>query len=356
MQILRLTSIVTGLLLVSAMVAMAGAPTLRAFAQKQPAVPHVEQVSGKYVNSDAGLEIMLPDGWSGMASLYGNYASAIAAPGGIAGITQTPEAMMVVSIVTKNSTAEKSLPDSAKQPPTIQQGQKPDCKEPSVSQVTINGMRGDVVTVECTMEGKVWKIKNYYFQTEERFVGVSLVSTSDAAYDKNIGAFDDSAHTLKVANTIEAPGLPSSTVPVAVELKIHKEKVHLASGNKDIDLSFDSSSDITQFKFDENNKKIMFKVSGTDGTQGTTVLHVGSLLKGPYTVTFDGNMMTDFETHTDQTTGDTTITLHYHHSSHDVTVSGTEVVPEFPVPVLGAIAAVIGVVAVMGRTKMFRAF
>ena len=33
-----------------------------------------------------------------------------------------------------------------------------------------------------------------------------------------------------------------------------------------------------------------------------------------------------------------------------------QVVPEFPLPTIGAIAAVIGVVAVIGRTRMFRAF
>lgn len=356
MKILQGIAIVASLLLCLGMAAFVSVPSLKAYAQ--PAAPQVQEISGKYVNTDASMEITLPDGWSGPATTFGKFSSVVAAPGGIKGITQTPDAMMVVSIVTKNSTAEKTLPDTANQPPTTQQGQKADCKDPSVSQVTINGMNGDVITIECTSAGKTWFIKNYYFQTEERFIGVALVATSETAYNSNLGTFDDSAHTLKVANTIEAPGLPNSSVSAkaTAALTLHREKVHLAANNKDIDLNFDSSSDISQFSFNEGSKKIMFKVSGADGTQGTTVLHIGNILKGPYTVTFDGNVMTDFETHTDQATGDTTITLHYHHSTHDVSVSGTEVVPEFPVPVLGAIAAVIGIVAILGRTRAFKMF
>ena len=81
------------------------------------------------------------------------------------------------------------------------------------------------------------------------------------------------------------------------------------------------------------------------------MIHIGSFLKGPYTVTFDGAAMTNFETATDNTTGDTTVTLHYHHSTHDVTVSGTQVVPEFPLPAVAGIAAIVGVVAILGRTR-----
>jgi hypothetical protein len=44
------------------------------------------------------------------------------------------------------------------------------------------------------------------------------------------------------------------------------------------------------------------------------------------------------------------LTISYTHSTHDVTVTGTNVVPEFPVAALGAIAAVIG------RTRMFKPF
>jgi len=343
-------------LLVFAIIAVASSGTItRAYAQNMPTMPQIQQVSGTYVNEDAGLEITLPDEWSGTATSYGQYSSVIAVPGGLSGATEMPSAMMVISVITKNSTEDKNLPDSAKQPPNTQ-GQKPSCKDPEISTVTINGMKGDLITIECTQAGKVWKIKNYYFQTNERFYSVAFVSTSESDYDDNVKTFDDSAHTLKIADTIDAPGIPSSSTPgsvgAEVSLKAHKEKVHLGANNKDVDLNFDTSSNITEFKFDESSKVIRFKVSGADGSQGTTVLHVSSLLKGPYIVTFDGKTMTDFETKTDQTTGDTTITIKYHHSTHDISVSGTEVVPEFPLPAVGAIVAIIGIVAIVGRTRL----
>jgi hypothetical protein len=45
------------------------------------------------------------------------------------------------------------------------------------------------------------------------------------------------------------------------------------------------------------------------------------------------------------------MTLTYTHSSHDVVITGTNVVPEFPIGVIGAVAAVIGIIAIMTRTK-----
>ncbi|MGH9909866.1 MAG: PEFG-CTERM sorting domain-containing protein [Nitrososphaerales archaeon] len=119
-----------------------------------------------------------------------------------------------------------------------------------------------------------------------------------------------------------------------------------AAGN-DIDLDVQSSSSITDFTFSETDKKISFKVSGPDGTDGTTVIPVSKVLQGPYTVTFDGNAMTDFQTMTSPT-GDVSIKLAYKQGTHGVTITGTSVVPEFPA--ISALILTVSFLAIIGFT------
>ena len=100
-------------------------------------------------------------------------------------------------------------------------------------------------------------------------------------------------------------------------------------GGKQMFLDIQSSSTLGGVVFDEENKKLSFQVTGATGTNGVTVIPVGEVLKGPYVVTFDGNYWQDFETYDDKTSGDTMMRIHYSHSTHEITVTGTEVVPEF---------------------------
>jgi hypothetical protein len=96
---------------------------------------------------------------------------------------------------------------------------------------------------------------------------------------------------------------------------------------------------------------ISFTVDGQTGTEGTTEIPIGQVLEGPYTVMIDGQATTNFEV-ANEGTADAVITISYTHSAHDITVTGTNVVPEFPAVMMGIIAAVIGIVAVISRTNL----
>jgi hypothetical protein len=98
---------------------------------------------------------------------------------------------------------------------------------------------------------------------------------------------------------------------------------------------------------------VTFTVDGETGTGGTTEISIGRVLEGPYTVTIDGQAATNVQEST-SASGEAMLTISYTHSTHDVAVTGTNVVPEFPIAAVAAIAAVIGVVAVVGRTSLFR--
>lgn len=57
----------------------------------------------------------------------------------------------------------------------------------------------------------------------------------------------------------------------------------------------------------------------------------------------------------DETTGQTIIAIQQPptHSVHEVAITGTTVVPEFPARLVGALVALIGLTAVMGRRTKF---
>jgi hypothetical protein len=107
---------------------------------------------------------------------------------------------------------------------------------------------------------------------------------------------------------------------------------------------------VSNFALNEESKTVSFNA---DGTGSDTTIAIGSILEGPYTVMVDGQATTDFEESVDSQ-GVKTITTTHGSGAHEVSISGTQVVPEFPIAGLAAIASVVGVVVVAGRTRLFR--
>jgi MG2 domain-containing protein len=126
---------------------------------------------------------------------------------------------------------------------------------------------------------------------------------------------------------------------------------------KDFEVDIASNSTVKNFEFKQQEKKVSFHVEGQTGTRGVTQITIPkALLSGEIVVSIDGKVVPPESSDVvviSETDQGMTLEINYHHSEHTVEVSGTNVVPEFPLPVIGAIAAIIGVVAVMGRTRLF---
>ena len=118
-------------------------------------------------------------------------------------------------------------------------------------------------------------------------------------------------------------------------------------------LVIETFSKVDSFAFESEKKQISFTVSGDPEVEGVVMVNVGKFLGGPYFVLLDG--LPHSNTFVDGEGTDSKLMIIYEHSTHEITITGTNVVPEFPVPIL-AIAAVIGVVAILGRTRMFNPF
>src|SRR5579885_1868694 len=349
-----------------------------------PSISLPKSISGNYSNSDTGIQISLPAGWSGNEISSSNMLTAIVAPGGL--MTQTNSTILMTINVSDKKQSDNNPP--LPQPPNT--SKQPDCNQtssasslsssPSATTTTttikLSGVNATETVMQCTLDnGSSMKLKVDALQTDKKWVTVSLMAIPPSVYDSEVAAFDSSVKTLKVANAIDLSATVNGEKSQASQLELsnHTEKILLksssielaaangtaasnstATGNE-IDLNIQSSSNVTDFSFNQTSKQISFKVSGQSGTNGTTIVQdVGKLLKGPYVVTFDGQVKTDYQTLTNKTTGDVSIKLQYHHSSHVITIAGAEVVPEFAVGGIGAIAIsglVVGLVIALGRSR-----
>jgi len=147
--------------------------------------------------------------------------------------------------------------------------------------------------------------------------------------------------------------LPEVEEPDELEVKSMVQSV-VVSGNT-IQVNLNSSSTISEFELDEESKRLSFRADGEAGSEGRTDISIGRILEGPYTVTIDGQATADFNV-TNAASGEAMISISYTHSVHDITITGTNVIPEFPVAVVGAVAGIIGVAALLARSKFMNGF
>lgn len=127
----------------------------------------------------------------------------------------------------------------------------------------------------------------------------------------------------------------------------------LIIGGKDVFLDIQSPSKISGFIFDENQKQISFTVTGEKETNGIVILPISQVLKGPYVVTIDDKIWRDYETFEDEYTNDTFIRIRYP-SSHEITITGAEVVPEFSTVALVFAASIIITIGFSLGMKRFK--
>ena len=169
-----------------------------------------------------------------------------------------------------------------------------------------------------------------------------------ADYDGSVGKFDSSVTTLNILNVMDSGETPAPVEePVTTkESEIKSSTMPVMVGGNNVDVDIQSSSQISNLKLDEASKSLSFSTSGS--TDSTTMMSVGKVLQGPYSVMIDGQIAKDY-----LMTDEQTIKLSLLSGSHDISISGTQVVPEFPLGVIGLIVVLVGMVAIVGRTKIF---
>jgi hypothetical protein len=170
-------------------------------------------VSGTYTNSNMGVQITLPTGWSGfeMKSTSGNAKISIA-PGGISTQGQRPSAMIGISIMPPSST----LPN----PPTPRNAPGITCTN-STTTNTVNSLNLNVITVDCTGTDKngnplEMKSKTETAQTTNANIIFNLRAYNATSYDSQVTNFDNMVSSLQLStptNTTPTTQTPTTTNP-----------------------------------------------------------------------------------------------------------------------------------------------
>ena len=189
-----------------------------------------------------------------------------------------------------------------------------------------------------------FKLASYVFMTDKNVV-LLLFSADSSVFDKNVGEFMESLHSLKV----DKPASLKETFAVLYHLV---DNLHQVQANGTIvDLNLSSNAKISNVNFDEEQKRLSFRMEGGGNeTSSMTSVSVDKLLAGPYVVTLDGQELTDGIVIDDGDNG--TIQLQAPNTgAHEITITGTNVVPEFPFAMLALTAGMASLIIIFGRIQ-----
>ena len=166
-----------------------------------------QEVSGKYVNSEHGVEVTIPNGWSGMASDFkdpttGEWISGFQAMQGgfeanMASMQNGEFAIIVLSIMDKPEEETTDPPDV--EPPTDEFDV--DCDLIEMEKISVN--RKDTMMVEAQCEGDIsMKSRMHHFATNEKIISYAYMTSPSSEFDNNISNFEDSVNTVKIENQV----------------------------------------------------------------------------------------------------------------------------------------------------------
>ena len=143
--------------------------------------------------------------------------------------------------------------------------------------------------------------------------------------------------------------LSTSSKFVVVSPNAFAIKAQVNGQDEDFSVQIASNSTVSNVALDVNQKVLTFQLDGESGTHGVTQITIPkAMLSGDLRVMMDGAAMSNSDVIVvGETSADSTLELNYHHSTHTVTIAGTEVAPEFPVSTALLTVGVLGSMAVL---------
>jgi len=234
---------------------------------------------------------------------------------------------------------------------------------------------------EVKVEGTVWSSLIEEIGSEVSTVTLNITDNKgnvtaeeDVEIDDN-GEFsatfslpDDAelgSHSIAAVIEVQADVLDTMSASVKSKLET-SARFEVVSSNafavnaegKNFEVDIASNSTVRDFEFKQQDKKVSFVVEGETGTRGVTQITIPkALLSGEMMVSIDGEAIPPESSEVvaiAETEEGMTLEINYHHSEHTVEVSGTNVVPEFPVSIIvmaAAIGSVIATVSVVTRKR-----
>ena len=298
------------------------------------------EISGEYSDPESRYKIAFPAGWSGVEFI----GFPVVVPGDFKDAGSEFEAGMMIFAFPHSgfNTAFWSSENIER----IHQEENNHCIVETYSYAKINEMDGINLIVECDSP-QFSKINMYGFISDKDIVMAFFLSNSTSGYNEYVYAFEQSIRTLKVNDHVSF----KTAMKEVYDLK--EETYSVRAKDTQAKVGIETNSKISNFDFSENEKRISFSIDGNSGTNGLTVVHVDSVLEGPFIVTIDGEETDSFVVAQDESSGQSSIEISHAGSPRDIVIVGTNVVPEFPVHIVGAVAGLIGIVTIIGRAKYF---
>lgn len=175
-----------------------------------------------------------------------------------------------------------------------------------------------------------------------------LESAGEGVYTLEAG-LELEADALGIIETITSAALRSSAQFAVSELVDYPVNAE----DQDFTVDIATNSEVDNFEFDQQEKKIAFVVDGEDGSAGFTEVTIPKrLLSGEMTVFVDENVVTTNDVIAKSNTeAEMTLEINYHHSIHQIEIVGTNVIPEFP---LAALVIAVTMAAVVGSSLAAR--
>lgn len=197
----------------------------------------------------------------------------------------------------------------------------------------------------------------------------NVVAVADAELDRETGRYastlriPDNArggtYTLESHIELEADALgimeaiTSATLQASLPIVVAEPRSHLVIvDNQTFAVTFASNSALDGFEFKQKDKAVSIFAEGSTGTTGVLEITIPkALLSGEMAVLIDDSLASEDQVLLKaDTESQTTFEINYGHSIHQIEVTGTNVVPEFPPAVmLTIIASTVGGIAAATR-------
>lgn len=196
----------------------------------------------------------------------------------------------------------------------------------------------------------------------------NVVAMSDAELNRQSGQYTTSlklpdnasagTYTLESRIELQADALgiveaiTSATLQSSVRIAVAEPNGYdVRIDNQTYSVEIASNSALNGFEFKQEEKAVSVFAEGSSGTTGVMEISIPkNLLSGEMAVFIDGSLVSNDQVLLkSDTETDTTFEINYSHSIHQIEVTGTNVVPEFPVVITMALVAAIGVIAIATR-------
>jgi hypothetical protein len=183
----------------------------------------------------------------------------------------------------------------------------------------------------------------------------SLLDSAQSGTYSAVARLEIDADALGIVRAITAATLQSSVQFVVAE-PVEK---NVTAEDETFTVWIASNSGVGEVELKQEEKKLEFFVEGVDGTSGVAEISIPKeLLSGEMNVFIDQNLVAKEDVLLKSATeAETTFEINYHHSIRRVEVTGTNVIPEFPIAILitaASISLVVALLAILSRTQGFR--